>query len=323
MAREIVFFVYPGFVLLDLCGPLEALTSAEEMVPGSYRLTVVSLTGGPVRSSTGLPVMTEKALPKKIDTVVAVGDFGLTERPLTGEAIEFLRRASSKARRTASVCMGAFVLAATGLLDGRRATTHWRYAARLQAAYPKIRVNGDRIFVHDRNVWTSAGMTAGIDMILALIEDDLGRETSRAVARMLVVYHRRSGGQYQYSSLLDLDPDSNRISDALLFAREHLSEPLSVEVLAQAACLSVRQFSRAFLASTGTTPAKAVERLRVEAARPRIDEGRETLDVVARSTGFGDPERMRQSFIRVLGVTPQALRRKARVDEDRQVDQSA
>jgi transcriptional regulator GlxA family with amidase domain len=312
MAREIVFFVYPGFVLLDLCGPLEALTSAAEIVPDSYRLTVVSLTGGAVRSSTGLSVMTQKALPKTIDTVVAVGDFGLAERPMTGQAIKFLRTASSRARRTASVCMGAFVLAASGLLDGRRATTHWRYAAKLQATYPKIRVNGDRIFVHDRNVWTSAGMTAGIDMILALIEDDLGRETSRAVARMLVVYYRRSGGQYQYSSLLDLDPDSNRIRDALLFAREHLSETLSVETLAGASCLSVRQFSRLFLASTGTTPAKAIERLRVEAARPRVDEGREALDVVARSTGFGDPERMRQSFIRVLGVTPQALRRRAR-----------
>src|SRR5262249_34145751 len=150
------------------------------------------------------------------------------------------------------------------------------------------------------------------DMILALIEDDLGRETARAVARMLVVYSRRSGGQYQYSSLLDLDPESNRIRDVLWFAREHLSETLSVETLAEASRLSVRQFSRLFLAPTGTTPARAIERLRVEAARPRVDEGRETLDVIARSTGFGDPERMRQSFVRVLGVTPQALRRTAR-----------
>jgi transcriptional regulator GlxA family with amidase domain len=312
MAREIIFFVYPGFVLLDLCGPLEALTSAAEMVPDSYRLTVVSLTGGAVRSSTGLSVMTTKTLPARIDTVVTVGDFGLAERPITAAEIGFVRTASSRARRTASVCMGAFVLAASGLLDGRKATTHWRYAAKLQASYPKIRVNGDRIFVHDGHVWTSAGMTAGIDMILALIEDDLGKETSRAVARMLVVYYRRSGEQDQYSSLLDLDSDSNRIRNALLFAREHLSKPLSVETLAEASRLSVRQFSRTFVAATGTTPAKAVERLRVEAAQPRVEEGRETLDVVARSTGFGDPERMRQSFVRILGVTPQALRRRAR-----------
>ncbi|HEY2527181.1 MAG TPA: GlxA family transcriptional regulator [Xanthobacteraceae bacterium] len=314
MAREIVLFVYPGFVLLDLSGPLEALSSAEELAPGSYRLRVVSLEGGAVRSSTGLPVMTEKALPRRIDTIIAVGDFALPERPVTDEAIEFLRTASSKARRTASVCMGAFILAASGLLDGRRATTHWRYAAKLQASYPTVRVTGDRIFVHDRGVWTSAGMTAGIDMILALIEDDLGRDISRAVARLLVVYYRRPGGQYQYSSLLDLEPESSRIRNALVFAREHLSERLSVDTLAQMSCLSVRQFSRTFVTSTGTTPAKAIERLRVEAARPRIEEGRETLDVVARATGFDDPERMRQSFVRVLGVTPQALRRTARTD---------
>ena len=314
MPRKIVFFVYPGFVLLDLSGPLEALNSAEELAPGSYQLKVVSLAGGAVRSSTGLLVMTEKALPTRIDTIIAVGDFALPERPVTDEAIEFLRAASSKARRTASVCMGAFILAASGLLDGRRATTHWRYAAKLQASYPTVRVNGDRIFVHDRGVWTSAGMTAGIDMILALIEDDLGRDISRAVARMLVVYYRRPGGQYQYSSLLDLEPESSRIRDALVFAREHLSERLLVDTLAQVSCLSVRQFSRTFVTSTGTTPAKAIERLRVEAARPRIEEGRETLDVVARATGFDDPERMRQSFVRVLGVTPQALRRTARTD---------
>jgi transcriptional regulator GlxA family with amidase domain len=314
MSRKIFFFVYPGFVLLDLSGPLEALRSAEELAPGSYQLKVVSLEGGAVSSSTGLPVMTEKAVPTRIDTVIAVGDFALPERPITDEAIEFMRAASSKARRTASVCMGAFILAASGLLDGRRATTHWRYAAKLQASYPTVRVNGDRIFVHDRGVWTSAGMTAGIDMILALIEEDLGRDISRAVARMLVVYYRRPGGQYQFSSLLDLEPDSSRIRNALVFAREHLAERLSVDTLAQVSCLSVRQFSRMFVASTGTTPAKAIERLRVEAARPRIEEGRETLDVVARATGFGDPERMRQSFVRVLGVTPQAVRRTARSD---------
>lgn len=308
MAREIVFFVDPGFVLLDLSGPLEALQTAEEMAPGSYRLTVLSSNGGAVRSSTGLSVMTDKALPARIDTLVAVGDFGLVERPIANQSIEFLRTASSRARRTASVCMGAFLLAAAGLLDGRRATTHWRYAAKLQASHPAIRVDGDRIFVQDRGVWTSAGMTAGIDMILALIEEDLGRDMARAVARMLVVYYRRPGGQLQYSSLLDLDCESGRIRNTLLFAREHLSETLSVERLAEVSHLSVRQFSRAFLVATGMTPAKAIERLRVESARPMVEEGRETLDVIARTTGFGTPERMRQSFVRILGMAPQALR---------------
>jgi transcriptional regulator GlxA family with amidase domain len=312
MPREIAFFVYPGFALLDLAGPLEALRSAEDIVPGSYRLSVVSSGGGAVRTSTGLSVMTEKVLPRRIDTIFVIGDFSLSERAIADPAIEFVRKASSKARRTASVCMGAFILAASGLLNGRRATTHWRYATKLQASYPTIQVDGDRIFIHDRGVWTSAGMTAGIDMVLALIEDDLGKDVARAVARLLVVYYRRPGGQDQYSSLLDLDPESSRIKEALLFAREHLAEPLSVETLAEASRLSVRQFSRTFLASTGTTPARAIERLRVESAQPRVEDGRETLEVIARAVGFGDPERMRQGFVRVLGVTPQALRRAKR-----------
>jgi transcriptional regulator GlxA family with amidase domain len=285
------------------------------MAPGSYRLSVLSPEGGEVESSTGLKVMTEMATARTVDTLVVVGDFALPDRLVMHDSIDFVRAVSSGARRTASVCMGAFLLAASGLLNGRQATTHWRYAAKLQALYPSVRVNGDRIFLNDAGVWTSAGMTAGIDMVLALIEDDLGRDISRAVARMLVVYYRRPGGQYQYSSLLDLDPESDRIRDALAFAREHLSDSLSVERLAEAARLSVRQFSRAFLASTGLTPARAIERLRVEAARPRIEDGRETLDVIAQKAGFSDPDRMRQSFIRVLGHTPQALRRVARSGE--------
>lgn len=313
--RHIAFFVYPGFVLLDLSGPLEAFSAAEEMAPGSYRLSVLSPEGGEIASSTGLKVMTEMASTCTVDTLILVGDFALPDRVVMRDSIDFVRAVSSGARRTASVCMGAFLLAASGLLDGRQATTHWRYAAKLQALYPAVRVNGDRIFLNDAGVWTSAGMTAGIDMVLALIEDDLGRDISRAVARMLVVYYRRPGGQYQYSSLLDLDPESDRIRDALAFAREHLSDSLSVERLAEAARLSVRQFSRTFLAATGLTPARAIERLRVEAARPRIEDGRETLDVIAQTAGFADPDRMRQSFIRVLGHTPQALRRVARSGE--------
>jgi transcriptional regulator GlxA family with amidase domain len=313
--RHIAFLVYPGFVLLDLSGPLEAFSAAEAMAPGNYRLSVMSLEGGEVDSSTSLKVMTQLAMANAIDTFVVVGDFALPNRTVSSETIDFIRAASAGARRTASVCMGAFLLAASGLLDGRRATTHWRFAAKLQAMYPAIRVDGDRIFLNEAEVWTSAGMTAGIDMVLALIEEDLGREISRAVARMLVVYYRRPGGQLQYSSLLDLDPESDRIRNVLSFAREHLAEPLSVERLAEAAHLSVRQFSRAFMMATGLTPAKAIERLRAEAARPRVEDGRETLETIAQMVGFADPERMRQSFIRAFGQPPQAMRRLARAVE--------
>ena len=312
MAREVVFFVHPGFALLDLSGPLEAFRIAEELRPGSYRIRVISLAGGAVASSTGLAVMTEAGAPSSVDTLLAIGDFILATQRVPDETVACLKEASSRARRTASVCMGAFLLAACGLLDGRRATTHWRHAAELRAAYPAVDVDGDHIFTRDGQVWTSAGMTAGIDMALALIEEDLGQEVARGVARLLVVYYRRPGGQDQYSSLLDLDPHSDRIRDVLAFIRDHLAQPLTVDSLAAQANLSARQFSRMFVSATGTSPAKAVERLRVEAARPRIEDGRETLDRIALTTGFGDPERMRQSFLRILGETPQALRRSAK-----------
>jgi transcriptional regulator GlxA family with amidase domain len=307
--RHIAFLIYPRFNLIDLSGPLDAFALANEMAPDSYRFTIMSLEGGEIESGSGAKVASELAVPQGIDTLVIAGDAGMADRQVSSDTIDFVRAGAAGARRTASVCMGAFLLAASGLLDGRRATTHWRFAAKLQAMYPAVQVEADRVFLNERGVWTSAGMTAGIDMTLALIEEDLGAETARAVARMLVVYYRRPGGQMQRSSLLDLDPGSDRIRSALVFAREHLSEPMSVERLAEVAGLSVRQFSRAFASGTGMTPAKAIERLRVEAARPRIEDGRETLDTIAEAVGFANPERMRQSFIRILGHTPRALRR--------------
>lgn len=310
--RHVAFFVYPGFVLLDLTGPLEAFTAAEATVPGSYRISVMSLGGGEVESSTCLKVATHPPTTSAIDTLVVVGDFSLAKRPVLPEEIDFIRAASAGARRTASVCMGAFLLAGSGLLDGRRATTHWRYAQRLQTLYPAIRVDGDRIFLSDDGIWTSAGMTAGIDMTLAMVEEDLGRDIARTVARMLVVYFRRPGGQMQHSSLLELDPDSDRVRHVLSYIRQHLSDPLPIERLAEVASLSVRQFSRVFVAGTGMTPAKAVERLRTEAARTKVEDGREALKSIARSTGFTDTERMRQSFVRVFGQSPELIRRLSR-----------
>jgi transcriptional regulator GlxA family with amidase domain len=317
ITRHVAFFIYPQFNLIDLSGPLEALATATSLAPGSYRFTVMSLEGGEVESGTGVKVMSQVAVSEAIDTFVIVGDMGVAEREVSPETIALIRAAAAGARRIASVCMGAFLLAGSGLLDGRRATTHWRFAAKLQAMYPALRVDGDRIFVNEDGVWTSAGMTAGIDMTLALIEEDLGRDVSRAVARMLLVYYRRPGGQMQYSSLLDLDPESDRIRRTLSFAREHLSEPLSVEQLAEVAHLSLRQFSRAFIAATGMSPAKAVERLRVEAARPMVEDSRETLEAIAHAVGFADPERMRQSFFRVSGQPPRTLRRAARTEGTR------
>jgi transcriptional regulator GlxA family with amidase domain len=309
--RHIAFFLYPGFLLLDLSGPLDAFSTANQLHPGSYRFSFISLEGGQIESSAGVSVSTTAGQPSGVDTFVLVGDPGLSEVEIKPETIAFIRDASTRARRTASVCMGAFLLAASGLLDRRRATTHWQFATRMQSMYPAIRVDGDRIFVNDGGIWTSAGMTAGIDLALAMIEEDLGRETPRRIARLMVVYYRRPGGQLQHSSLLDLEPESDRIRKTLVYIREHLTETLPIEQLAEAACLSVRQFSRAFAAQTGMSPAKAVERMRVEAARPRIEDGREALETIAESVGFRDAEHMRNSFMRIYGQSPQAMRRAA------------
>ena len=205
MPRCVTFFIYPEFVLLGLTGPLDALSAAEVLSPGSYRLGVVSMKGGPVECSSGLRVFSEPVLASVADTFIVVGSLQPTMRTLGEDTIDFIRSASANARRSASVCTGAFLLARSGLLDGHRATTHWQYVPKLKAMYPAVQVEEDRIFVNDAGIWTSAGMTAGIDMTLALIEEDLGKEIARAVARMLVVYYRRPGGQCQYSSLLELD----------------------------------------------------------------------------------------------------------------------
>jgi transcriptional regulator GlxA family with amidase domain len=192
-------------------------------------------------------------------------------------------------------------------------TTHWAFARELQTRFPKVKVDEDRIFIVDGTVWTSAGMTAGIDLALAMVEKDLGAEIARAVAKKMVVYHRRAGGQSQFSMLLELEPKSDRIQSALSYARRNLQTPLSVEQLAEVADLSPRQFSRAFRAETGQSPAKAVENLRVEAARLLMEQGQLPIDIVARETGFSDRERMRRAFLRAFGQPPQAIRRAARV----------
>lgn len=218
----------------------------------------------------------------------------------------------TSARRVAAPCTGAFSLAEAGVLNGRRATTHWAFARELQKQYPEIELDEDRIFIVDGPVWTSAGMTAGVDLALAMVEKDLGADTARAVARKLVVYHRRAGGQSQFSALLELEPKSDRVQSALDYAKNHLRNELSVKELANAARLSPRQFSRTFRAETGQSPAKAIENLRVEAARVMMEQGRHSMDVIANETGFADRERMRRAFLRAFGQPPQAIRRNAK-----------
>jgi len=236
-----------------------------------YEVHVVSVRGGRVPSSFGMKVDTERATDATFDTLLVGSAPDL--RPSPPELISFLQGALPKTRRIASICIGAFILGEAGLLDGRRATTHWLYAKELQRRYPKVSVEVDRIFIADGQIWTSAGMTAGLDLALGLVERDIGREKVREAARLLVLHHRRAGGQSQHSALLDLDASSDRVQTALQFARRNLGTELSVDRLAEAACLSPRQFSRVFRTETGLSPAKAIENLRTpqairNAARP-------------------------------------------------------
>ncbi|AWY39833.1 helix-turn-helix domain-containing protein [Pseudomonas putida] len=278
-----------------------------------YDVRVLSEDGRTLRASGGLTVGTEAFDERVFDTVIVVGGDSILEQ--APEAVlDYLRASASTARRTASICSGAFVMAQAGLLDGRRATTHWAYARQLQERFASIKVEADRIYVVDGSIWTSAGMTAGIDLALAMVEKDFGAELARAVAQKLVMYHRRGGGQSQHSALLELEPKSDRIQTVLGYAREHLTQALSVEQLAEVARLSPRQFSRAFRAETGQSPAKAIENLRLEAARQLLERGRLSLDQIALETGLGDRRRMREAFLRAFGQPPQVIRRAARAE---------
>ncbi|MBP0495098.1 GlxA family transcriptional regulator [Pararoseomonas indoligenes] len=301
------FVIFPGFQMMSLAAGSVfefANICAGETV---YELTTVSERGGPVRSSTGMEVSSRPMAGEDLDTVLVGGGVDVP-RPSEGLKAWIAGRLP-EVRRLGAICTGAFVLAEAGQLDGRRATTHWLLARELQGRFPAVRVEEDRIFIIDGPVWTSAGMTAGVDLALAMVEKDLGGEIARSVARKLVMYHRRAGGQTQHSELLDLAPKSDRIQAALTFARRNLRAELSVEELAGAAALSPRQFSRAFRAETGQSPAKAVEGLRVEAARLMLERTRHPVEVVARESGFDDPERMRRAFLRAFGQPPQSLRR--------------
>jgi len=310
--QRIGFIVLPGFQMMSV-----AVLSAFELANMEigelvYDVHLLSETGGSIRSSVGISVATERFDDANFDTLLVGGSAVVGS--LTPGVIKFLRQALERSRRVASTCVGAFVLAEAGLLDGRRATTHWHRARELQARFPKVKVEEDRIFIIDGPVWTSAGMTAGIDLALAMVEQDLGAELARAVARKLVVYHRRAGGQSQFSALLELEPKSDRIQSALAYAKRNLDKALTVGQLAEAAHLSPRQFSRAFRAETGQSPAKAVENLRVEAARLMMEQSRHPIEIIARQTGFADRDRMRRAFLRAFKQPPQAIRRNARAE---------
>ncbi|WP_116136419.1 GlxA family transcriptional regulator [Trinickia diaoshuihuensis] len=324
--RQIVFAVAPHLVLLDACGPLEAFWRAElEMRQArksaageyvAYRTRVASIEGGILETHVGLPVVVERldALDNEsIDTVIVAGTFVADQMVLDAQLIKWLERMAPRVRRVCSVCVGAFYLAAAGLLEGRRATTHWRSADELARRFPSVRVDADPIFIRDvqggRAIWTSAGVTAGIDLALALIEEDFGHALAIQAARRLVVFMKRPGGQSQFSATLDAQQCPTGEFDALhAWMATNLRDDLSVERLAERVRMSPRTFARRYVEAVGRTPAKTVEALRLEAAAHSLAQSRRPMKRIALDCGFGTEQNLRRAFVRRFGVPPLSYR---------------
>lgn len=313
--RTVLIVLFDEVQSLDFTGPAEVFDGARQWTgdPATYRVHTATLDGGPVRTSSGLRVTPDSALhdaPAAHTLLVPGGEGTRTPDP---RLVTWLREHAPRAERVVSVCTGSFLLAAAGLLEGRRATTHWAFCAALAARFPSVRVEPDPIYVRDGNVVTSAGVTAGIDLALALVEDDLGREPALAVARNLVVFLRRPGNQTQFSAPLAAQTASRpRLRDVQHWIVENPAADLSVEALAARADLSPRHFARAFHSETGMTPGRYVDRVRLEAARRQLEDTGDGVEEVSRACGYGTPEAMRRAFVRSLGTSPAEYRRRFR-----------
>jgi transcriptional regulator GlxA family with amidase domain len=310
--RRVLVLAVDGAQSLDVLGPVEIFFYAERHVPGSYRVEVVSPgADGTITLSNGLPLGAAPLPdpPPRHDTLLVAGGEGARVATADAGLLDWIARASGRARRTVSVCTGAYLLGAAGLLDGRRATTHWQFCAGLAELHPSVDVDPDPVFIRDGNVWTSAGVTAGMDLALALVEEDLGSDVALAVARQLVVFLKRPGGQSQFSGALAAQQASRpALRELQAWIAGHLDQDLSVAALAARANLAERSFARAFRREVGQTPAAYVERLRVERARVLLEDGAPSLEAVALATGFSSTEVLRRAFHRHVGVSPAAYR---------------
>lgn len=319
--RVVAMLAFPGAQSLDITGPVEVFEAARRIVPGSYRHLIVSADGEPFDCGSGIRIAPDvpiAAAPRAVDTLIAAGGGGVHAAARDAELLAWLRASAHGARRVASVCSGAFLLAAAGLLEGRRATTHWASAGRLAERFPNVAVDPDAIYVRDDPVWTSAGVTAGIDLALALVEDDHGREVALEIARWLVVFAKRPGGQAQFSAPLAAQlAERAPIRAAQELVRARPEAALTVEALADHANMSVRGFARAFRREVGTTPAVFVEQVRVERAVQMLEATAASAEQVAAACGFGTVETFRRAFRRRLGVSPGAYRERFRRDDER------
>lgn len=318
--REIAILAYPGVQSLDVTGPLEVFAGAQTLIKttgradGGYNVRVLSSDGEPLQTSSGLTIVPHGSfghVVARVDTLIVAGGYGFQDACADPVMVEWIARTSKRARRTASVCTGAFLLAEAGLLDGRRATTHWSAAAELARRHPAVHVDPEPIFLRDGSVWTSAGVTAGMDLALALVEDDLDRDAALAIARQLVLFLRRPGNQAQFSATLAAqEPARESLREVRRHIVENLAGNLSVETMAACAHMSPRHFARSFHAETGVTPARYVEHIRIEAARRALEDTSEPVAAVAAACGFGAAETMRRAFLRALGVGPAEYRRR-------------
>jgi transcriptional regulator GlxA family with amidase domain len=313
--RVIEVLAYPSVQLLDVTGPLQVFATANDLVTEAggmrpYALQVVAQGGQGVTASAGLELATAPlpAAEATLDTLMIAGGPGVEAAAADPALLDWIRQRARQARRVASVCTGAFLLAASGVLDGRRAATHWSCCADLARRFPAVHVESDPIFVRDGPIWTSAGVTAGIDLALALVEEDLGRSVALGVARYLVVFLKRPGGQAQFSTALSLQTAEDKFGALHDWINTHLADDMSLPVLAGQAGMSERSFNRHYVAATGLTPARAIERLRVEAARRLLSESRLPVKRISQRCGFGSEETMRRSFLRLLAATPQEYR---------------
>ena len=318
--RHIVLAAYAGVSLLELGGPLEAFRVASEFGGSggrkvSYKCAIVSSRGGKVLTADGVTLLTQslQSLDRtEIDTLIVPGAF-LVDDVTRDEALtKWVAKKATECRRVCSVCVGSFMLAAAGLLKGKRAATHWMHTRLLAQQHPEVQVEPDAIFVRDGRVWSSAGVTTGIDLALALIEEDCGRDVAIRVARILVVYLKRAGGQSQYSALLAAQGDavSDKFADLQTWIAENLTADLRVEALADRAKMSARNFARAYASNRGRTPAKAVEEIRLDAARRLLEETEERIEAVAAKCGYSGEEQMRAAFVRTLKIPPREYRRR-------------
>jgi transcriptional regulator GlxA family with amidase domain len=315
--------IFPDLQVLDAVGPLEVFARANQVWcerhegdAAPYELFLVAREAGAIRTSTGFDLVAPYALTEvrgPLDTLLVAGGNGVFAVGRDRAVMRWLARQAPQARRVASVCTGAFLLAELGLLDGLRVTTHWAACAMLQQRYPKLRVDPDPIYVREGRIWTSAGVTAGMDLALALVEDDLGRDVALAVARRLVLFLKRPGGQAQFSAqLAGQIAGREPLRDLQAWIAEHPEADLTVEALAHRVAMSPRNFARVFTRQIGRTPARFVEETRVEAARRRLEESEDGLDAIAAATGFGSTETLRRAFLRVLRVNPASYRSRFR-----------